>query len=137
MVAMGQGLDILVAEENEPVREMLAHVLTMLGHRPACTGSGMAALDLVTRRRFDLLITGLALPDMIGLDLCESAQDLAPGLAVLVTCGGEGVSLEPGRVPRLLRKPFTLDSLRRELEKVVPRDRERHCATGKIISLRP
>ncbi|MFQ5538030.1 MAG: ATP-binding protein [Gemmatimonadota bacterium] len=106
---------ILVVEDDAPLRQTVVRVLTGLGHRVLEAESGGDAMGILQRRdqRVDLLVTDLVLPDMRGDLLGRRAQELVPGLAVLVTSGWSGAAQEGegGSPPIHLPKPFTTENL--------------------------
>ena len=62
------GLDILLAEDN-PVNQRLAmRLLEKRGHRVELAESGHEAIEWVERKRFDLILMDLQMPDMDGLE---------------------------------------------------------------------
>src|SRR4029078_4024504 len=63
------GLRVLVVDDEQDTRELVAAVLTPGGAEVESVGSGTAALDQMKRQRFDLLISDIGMPDMNGYDL--------------------------------------------------------------------
>jgi CheY-like chemotaxis protein len=68
----GQGLSVLIAEDND-INAMLARAtLQKAGHRVEVVGNGKAAVEAVTgaghRRRYDVVLMDLHMPVMDGLD---------------------------------------------------------------------
>jgi signal transduction histidine kinase/CheY-like chemotaxis protein/HPt (histidine-containing phosphotransfer) domain-containing protein len=60
-------LRVLVADDN-PVSQRVARLfLERLGHRADVVGSGAEALEALRQRRYDVLLTDLAMPDVDGL----------------------------------------------------------------------
>ncbi|GJH06261.1 hybrid sensor histidine kinase/response regulator [Paraburkholderia terrae] len=75
---------ILVADDNEVVRKVLARQLDVLGYRSLYASSGDEALDVLNREAVDLLITDLQMPGMSGVELARHvhATFSGPGPAV-------------------------------------------------------
>ena len=61
---------ILVVDDNQAMRERVAHVLAPLGHLVTC-GDGVAALEALESQRFDLVVTDVSMPRLDGLGLVE------------------------------------------------------------------
>lgn len=80
---------ILLAEDEEVVREITRRVLERLGYRVLEAADGEQALQLVADGAVvpDLLITDLVMPRMGGLELAHRLRDSVPGLRVLYTSG--------------------------------------------------
>ncbi|GIP32090.1 hypothetical protein J2TS4_13000 [Paenibacillus sp. J2TS4] len=49
--------------------------------------NGFAALDIIRKRRVDVLITDIKMPIMTGLDLAEQARGISPGLKIIFISG--------------------------------------------------
>ncbi|HEX5886271.1 MAG TPA: ATP-binding protein [Pyrinomonadaceae bacterium] len=63
------GLRVLAVDDERDTRELVAAVLTTCGADVVSVGSGTEALDQMERRRFDLLISDIGMPEMNGYDL--------------------------------------------------------------------
>lgn len=104
---------VLVAEDDAPVRAIIVRALRRAGYRVLAAQNGADALAMVTEMRAkpDLLITDVVMPGMDGRTLVEAARRQQPALRVLYLSGythdiitAKGVS-ELGI--ELLAKPFT------------------------------
>ncbi|SIT43229.1 Response regulator receiver protein [Paraburkholderia piptadeniae] len=65
---------ILVTDDNEVNRKVLARQLDVLGYRCIAACSGEEALDVLSRERIDLLITDLQMPGMDGVELARHVR---------------------------------------------------------------
>jgi len=59
-------LAILVVDDDEQIREILADMLAMDGHETVTCADGPSALQALDHRSFDLMITDLGMPGMSG-----------------------------------------------------------------------
>ncbi|MEO7998381.1 MAG: response regulator, partial [Gemmatimonadaceae bacterium] len=66
-VERGSGLRLLVVDDDRTLREGCASVLQMDGHNVTSTGRGEEALDLVRRRRFDIVLVDLYMSPITGM----------------------------------------------------------------------
>jgi putative two-component system response regulator len=66
---------ILVVEDVLAVRELLLRYLADLDCDIDVAGSGANALDLITRRRPDLVLLDVGLPGIDGLEVCRSIKE--------------------------------------------------------------
>jgi adenylate cyclase len=66
---LGDGALILVVDDAESNRELLARHLTRLGHRVVNAATGAEAIELVEQMKFDLVLLDLILPDISGYDV--------------------------------------------------------------------
>ncbi len=117
---------ILIADDEEPIVEMLATFVADLGYTPLVAQNGKQALDIARERGPALIITDLMMPVMNGADLILAlrAEAVAQGRTsppiVLLTAGSKRAASQLP-VEALLLKPFDLS----QLEKVIRRLLER------------
>ena len=112
---------ILLAEDDEVMREYLTRALTRSGYRVTAVDRGTAALPLLESQRFDLLLTDIVMPEMDGIELAQRAASLVPDLRVMFITGFAAVTLKAGQaVPnaRVLSKPFHLRDLVMEVDRL-------------------
>lgn len=74
---------VLVVEDEQNIRELVALHLRLEHAEPVEVGDGSAALELARQRRFDLVILDLMLPGLDGVTVCrairrESANTTTP-----------------------------------------------------------
>ena len=80
---------ILIAEDEEPVRLLLARALAEDGYEVLTAADGAEALDVLQREggRFDLLLTDIKMPVMDGLALALATARDFPTLPILLMTG--------------------------------------------------
>jgi CheY-like chemotaxis protein len=111
----GDGLRILVVEDEENIRHFLAKALTQLGHAPRTAADAQEGLTAFSEERFDLVITDLGLPGISGEELARTIARKSPATPVILLTGwssqlkDEAQSL-PG-VTNILGKPITISTL--------------------------
>jgi excisionase family DNA binding protein len=103
---------ILVVDDEQPVRDLLAKTLTMSDYDVDTVGDGPAALDRLRAADYDLLITDLKMPGMDGLSVIREARRIRPDVAVVIITGysTEASAIEAINlgVAGYLTKPFRL-----------------------------
>jgi two-component system cell cycle response regulator CpdR len=114
---------ILVAEDDDAMRQFLASALGRAGHLVETAADGREATDLLAAQGFDLLLADVVLPGMDGIEVARRAMRENAGLEVMFITGFAAVALKardglPGR-PKVLSKPFHLRDLVREIEHLV------------------
>ncbi len=120
-------MDVLVVDDDHLSREMTAAALKKLGCSAHAVAGMGAAQAWLSKRRPDLVIVDLLLPDGNGLDLCRwvrGRQGLET-LPILATSGlGEEETiqdaLESG-ASDFIRKPYLPDDLGRKLLRLLPK----------------
>ncbi|MFN8222452.1 MAG: PAS domain-containing protein [Gaiellales bacterium] len=80
---------ILVVEDTDAVRELVARTLEAAGYTVVAAATGEAALELltVTQVRIDLLLTDLVMPGLDGHALATTLEQRRPGLRVVYMSG--------------------------------------------------
>src|SRR5438105_2414709 len=103
---------ILVVDDEQAVRDLLAKTLTMADYEVDTAGDGPAALDRLRAVEYDLLITDLKMPGMDGLSVIRESRRQAPELPVIIITGysTEASAIEAINlgVAGYLTKPFRL-----------------------------
>jgi DNA-binding response OmpR family regulator len=108
---------ILIVDDVQPLRELLAEVLESDGHRVLVGGNGREALALIVGDPPDLVVSDVMMPLLNGVRLCrhlkaEPATATVP--VILMSSVGPTVAAGVG-ADAFIRKPFDLD----EVEAVV------------------
>jgi CheY-like chemotaxis protein len=107
---------VLLVEDEEVVRLMLAEVLTRQGYTVLDAGRGVAALSLAEKaaKPIDLLVTDMSMPGITGWDLAQSLRKRRPRIPVLFMSGyNDHETACWGRMDppaRHLYKPFSLEA---------------------------
>ena len=114
-VAMSAAGTVLLVEDEDGVRTLVADALTDIGCRVILAEDGPGGLAVVqSHHPLDLLVTDVGLPGLNGRQLADAARGLRPGLPVLLITGYAGTALEGMDLPpgmEVLVKPFKLDEL--------------------------
>jgi CheY-like chemotaxis protein len=109
---------ILVAEDEDPLRALVARAITDLGHTVVTAFDGADALDILTRENgsFDLLLTDIRMPLMDGIALAlATARDHPQIIILLMTAYAdqrERASNLEALIHDVVLKPFTLAELK-------------------------
>ncbi len=114
---------ILVAEDDEAVREFIERALTHRGHEVTSTDDGIGALQALGRETFDLLLTDIVMPELDGIALALKVSKDYPDIPILLM---SGYAAERQRahnldvlIHRVISKPFTLDEICTAAEEVL------------------
>jgi CheY-like chemotaxis protein len=114
----------MIAEDEEPIRELLARSLAQDGHEVATAPNGAEALERISGpERYDLLLTDIQMPVMDGIALALAAvRDHHDLKVVLMT--GYAHQRERARgldalVREVVQKPFTMAEIRDVVNKTL------------------
>jgi two-component system cell cycle sensor histidine kinase/response regulator CckA len=78
---------ILLVEDEDVVRELVATILEEEGYDVVTAASPRQALRLAEATHPDLLLTDVVMPEMNGMELARRVLEQYPGIAVLYTSG--------------------------------------------------
>lgn len=115
---------VLIAEDEEAVRELAAQFLVSAGYKVLTAEDGTKALSIAERtgQAIDVLITDVVMPNMRGPELAKRLKDLHADLRVIYMSGymeygrGSGEFLEGSL---FLQKPFSRDDLVRKADEAL------------------
>ncbi|XAF95957.1 response regulator [Sphingomonas sp. NY01] len=116
---------ILLAEDDQIMREYLTRALQKSGYAVTAVDRGTAAIPLLQTERFDLLLTDIVMPEMDGIELAQRAGEMVPDLRVMFITGFAAVTLKAGQAmpnARVLSKPFHLRDLVMEVDRLFEAD---------------
>ena len=117
-----QALKILLVDDHHDTCTALEKLLARRGHLVAVAHNVRSAMEAAARKKFDLLISDIALPDGTGMDLIVQLRAIAniPGIAIsgFGNNGDIERSLQAGFAEHLI-KPIKLDKLEDAIERAV------------------
>jgi PAS domain S-box-containing protein len=121
----GLGETVVLAEDEESLRVLLARVLAGSGYHVISGCNGAEALEAVhaSGGHVDILLTDVVMPRMNGADLATKLQGEQPGVKVLFMTGHteDGTLLgrfESGEA-EIIQKPFTSEALLGQLRRLL------------------
>jgi CheY-like chemotaxis protein len=110
---------ILIAEDEEVIRSLVARALAQDGHAVVTASDGAEALELLTREHggFELLLTDIRMPIMDGIALALAVARDHPQVAILLMTGfadqRERASGLDALIHEVITKPFSVADIRR------------------------
>ena len=120
---------LLVVDDDADVLEAVCAVLAGMGHSVERASGGIAALDFLDRKSFDLLLTDVMMPGLHGFNLARMAVLRQPTIKVLYLTGYTEYTIERDegqKFGKLLHKPLPPDALRQEVEAALNSPQRRH-----------
>jgi EAL domain-containing protein (putative c-di-GMP-specific phosphodiesterase class I) len=123
MTKHAEGASVLVVDDDPQLLEICDAVLTEAGYRVALAGDGAAALAILAKQTFDVVLTDISMPGMNGLQLLRAVRRRDLDVPVLLMTGNPEMAtaveaLEQGAM-RYLVKPLTADEITGAVEKAV------------------
>ncbi len=111
---------LLIVDDEPNVRTFCIRALRRQGYEAQGASSGVEALELLQKERFDLLATDIKMPGMSGLELVRQALESREDLAVIVITGmgtfDVAVQALRAGAHEFLVKPFGAAELARAVE---------------------
>ena len=115
---------ILIADDDSDFAENCSMMLELYGYDVKVVPNGMQALDRISSRQPELLISDCSMPGMSGLELSQQlkASASAKDLPILLMSGSLQCQAAPGKsYDAFLRKPFLAEDLLLEVRKLLQR----------------
>ena len=78
---------VLVVDDDDIVRDVVAYKVTNMGHDVATVADGEAGLDAARSGRFDLMLLDLLMPRMSGLEVCRALRAEGNAIPVVMLTG--------------------------------------------------
>ena len=113
---------ILVAEDDERVRELFCQCLKVKGYQVVEARDGQEVLKLAKQQTFDLIVMDVKMPKMDGLVALRHLRDSTPSAKVILITGyrvtQEMESMLQEGIVEYLQKPVTLTALTELIERM-------------------
>jgi two-component system, cell cycle response regulator CpdR len=122
---------ILIAEDEEGLRSLVARALMLDGHDVITANDGAEALELIVRTQgaFDLLLTDIRMPVMDGIALALATARDHPQVGILLMTGyadqRERASGLDALIHDVITKPFSLATIRSAVNDALAACREK------------
>ncbi len=110
---------ILLAEDDDAMRNYLALALENSGYEVEAVGTGLDAVPLLEESDYDLLLSDIVMPGMDGIELAQRCAEISPRTKIIFITGFAAVAMRGSREQphsKILSKPFHLRELVREIE---------------------
>lgn len=119
---------ILVAEDDDSVRDLACTALKALGYKVFEASDGLQALQIIKEQnlsqKLDLLFTDMIMPEMRGDELAQEVRQLNPKIKIILSSGYtesqiyfEGADKRTGYFK--LNKPYTIQKLESKIRTVL------------------
>ncbi|MBU0716747.1 MAG: response regulator [Planctomycetes bacterium] len=124
------GKHILVADDEDIIRETVQDVLRGYGCEVSTATDGAMAIQLVTSHQFDLVLSDIKMPLRSGYEVFAATKDANPDTPVILTTGfGYDPNHSIVRARReglasVLFKPFKVDQLLAEIRMALKSEKE-------------
>jgi DNA-binding response OmpR family regulator len=116
---------ILIAEDEEAIRSLVARALSQDGHEVMTANDGAEALDVLARQQgaFELLLADIRMPVMDGIALALATARDHPAITILLMTAyadqRERASGLNTLIHDVITKPFTLAEIRAAVDEAL------------------
>lgn len=125
---------VLIADDEESFLLPTAELLRRDGYTCDCARDGLQAGELIRSRYYDLLIADIGMTGNERLELVRNAQQVAPGMAVILVTGYPSLTTAIDSVglpvTAYLTKPIAYGDLRVHVETATARSEARRTLSG-------
>lgn len=117
-----EGLTVLLVDDHAPVLRFLAAAFKRQGCLVATASSAEEALDLISDRGFDLVVSDIKMPGLSGLDLLRTVRGQQPDTPVVLITGMPSVDSAVFGLRHqaydYLTKPFSMSDVQQLIGRV-------------------
>jgi len=114
-IKMGRKARILVIDDEEFIRSVLARTLGQVNHQVTLAEDGEKGLQLFKKGKFDMVLTDLGMPGMSGWEVCRMIKKISPYTPVgMITGWGTEMSqrqIEEVGLDFFISKPFDFNQI--------------------------
>jgi DNA-binding response OmpR family regulator len=118
---------ILIIDDDDPLRSMLAKTLTGVGHMVVEACDGKQGLRIFSQTVVELVLTDIVMPEKDGLEVLMELRKLRPTVKIIAMSGGvRGSSADCLRLAqhlgaaKVLSKPFSIETLISAIDEMLP-----------------
>ena len=128
----GHTSSILLAEDDEEMRGLLALMLRKKGYRVFECNDGVSLLDMLSpyflpdeeHENFDLIISDIRMPGVTGMEILTGANELDdfPPIILITAFGDKEIHMQADRLGAvaLFDKPFDIDEMMKKVAEILP-----------------
>lgn len=110
-----RGSAVLVIDDNAKSRDVIKDLLAELNFDPIVAADGFEALEIIRRRRIDIVVTDLMMPGMNGVELARRVRDVSPSSHLIIYSGITPDAAQESEIKStadaFLKKPVSLEKV--------------------------
>jgi DNA-binding NtrC family response regulator len=117
------GKRILVVDDEEGMRELLAEYLRAFGYDVTLAENGREALGLYSKGKFDVVVSDLMMKPVNGMELLGELIKTDPDVLFIMVTGYPSIGSAMEAIKKgakdYLSKPFNIDEIKLKIERVL------------------
>ncbi len=110
-----RSIKILVIDDEETVRNILAKMLSRVNHQVTIAKNGPEGIELFRKGEFEMVLTDLGMPEMSGWEVCKHMKKINPSIPVgMITGWGlqiDQAQKEEAGLDFVITKPFDFNQI--------------------------
>ena len=116
---------VVLVDDDDDTRGLLQELLERRGYRTVALSSGFECLDYLRDEAADLVITGLMMPGLSGIELCRELRARYPDVRAIVLTGladrERSVAAIRAGASDVITKPIKTELLDQTIKRVLAR----------------
>jgi len=125
---------VLIVDDEEQMRELLAKVLEKNGYQVTTAGDGGQALTVLEKEPMDLVVTDVRMPGLDGMEALKVIKELNPEIVVIIMTAFGSIDQAVQAVKEgaydYINKPFKIEEMLLTIRKALEERRLRHEVTA-------
>jgi DNA-binding NtrC family response regulator len=117
-----RAMDILIVDDEQPIRNLVRRFLEAMGHRILLAENGNQALSVTAKESVEVVITDVRMPEMSGLELLAAVKNQNPEMDVILMSAYSDLesAIQAVRLNAYdyIQKPLNLDYLKHMIKRV-------------------
>jgi DNA-binding NtrC family response regulator len=124
--------NILVVDDDTELRKVLSSILSEEGYAVKTAENGKQAIEVSEKKRFDLALIDIKLPDMEGTELLHRLKEKQPHIVMIIITGFPTIQNAMGAVNEgadgYILKPFEIRKLLEAVRKHLNKEAAEHLS---------
>lgn len=124
--------NILVVDDDTELRKVLSSILSEEGYSVKTVENGKQAIEVSEKKRFDLALIDIKLPDMNGTELLHRLKEKQPHIVMIIITGFPTIQNAMGAVNEgadgYILKPFEIRKLLQAVRKHLNKEAADHIS---------
>lgn len=104
-------LNILIVEDGEDIREIMASTLNKLFNSTITAVDGVDGLKAFQEFKPDIVLSDIRMPNMSGNEMVEEIKKISPDTPVIIVTGHGRMLAQTNKADLVLEKPIKFDQL--------------------------
>ena len=124
LVNKEQPIRVLVADDQDMMRELLSMSLQRMGYSVGTARNGKEALELFQNSPFDLLLLDVVMPEMTGFEVCTAVRQFSDIPIIMLTALSRPEDIVKGLecgADNYITKPFSFKEVEAKIQAIVRR----------------